>query len=390
MTRVAITGAAVFDGSGTDPIPGQTIIWEASHISWIGPDDEAQAADALLIPAEGGTVLPGLIDSHVHISLPPTITGVEDVADEPAERTAIRAAHHATLLLQAGITTARDVGSRSGIAIDVAQAQAAGDIQCARILAAGRGITSPGGHGMTLSVIAQGADEYAAAARAEIQRGARVIKLFPTGGVLGPGAHGYDVTMSLDEMKAATETAHELGVMVAAHVHGPEGVDLALEAGVDTIEHGTAATRDQCGRMADQGVALVPTLMPIEAILQREEEIPRALFKRAVEVSSVQAESVAAAIESGVTVLPGTDAGTPFNPPGNLVREMEILAELGLGNQGVLAAATGRAAEVFGLQDIGILAIGALADLLLVNGDPLVDLSVLSWPAAIVQDGVVL
>lgn len=243
---------------------------------------------------------------------------------------------------------------------------------------------------MTLSVIAQGADEYAAAARAEIQRGARVIKLFPTGGVLGPGAHGYDVTMSLDEMKAATETAHELGVMVAAHVHGPEGVDLALEAGVDTIEHGTAATRDQCGRMADQGVALVPTLMPIEAILQREEEIPRALFKRAVEVSSVQAESVAAAIESGVTVLPGTDAGTPFNPPGNLVREMEILAELGLGNQGVLAAATGRAAEVFGLQDIGILAIGALADLLLVNGDPLVDLSVLSWPAAIVQDGVVL
>lgn len=243
---------------------------------------------------------------------------------------------------------------------------------------------------MTLSVIAQGPEEFAAAARHEIERGAKAIKLFPTGGVLGPGAHGYEVTISLDEMKAATDTAHEHGVKVAAHVHGPEGVELALDAGVDTIEHGTAATQDQCDRMAEQGVALVPTLMPIEAILQREEDIPRSLFKRAVDVSAVQTESVATAIERGVTVLAGTDAGTPFNPPGNLVREMEILSELGLGNQGVLAAATGTAAEVFGLEFIGTLAPGHAADLLLAAGDPLEDLSVLSWPAAIVQDGVVL
>lgn len=390
MARVAITGATLLDGTGRKPVADQTILWEAGFISWIGPDAEAVLEHALLIPAEGGTVLPGLIDSHVHLSLPPTLTGIDDIVNEPVERSLIRAANSAGVLLRAGITTARDVGSRAGVAIEVAAAQRDGDLAGARILAAGSGITPPGGHGQAMCVIAEGPEEVAAAVRAEHERGADLVKLFPTGGVLGEGTHGFDVVMTLDDVRAAVETAHELDMHVAAHVHGPEGIELVLEAGVDTIEHGTGATREQSERMVVDEVALVPTLVPLVAIRQRELDLPRDLMKRVDEVQNAQSDSAATAIEVGVRVLPGTDAGTPFNPPGQLVQEMELLVDLGMSPSDVIAAATSQAADTFGWDDVGILQIGNVADLLLVDGDPLEDLGTLSWPATIVQDGVVI
>ncbi|MDH3538878.1 MAG: amidohydrolase family protein [Acidimicrobiia bacterium] len=390
MARVAITGATILDGTGVDPVSEQTIIWETGVISWIGPDSEAALDRALLIDADGGTVLPGLIDAHVHISLAPTLTGIYDIVEEPVERSLIRAAHGAGLLLRAGITTARDAGSRNGVAIDVAAAQRDGDLAGARILAAGRGLTPPGGHGQALGLEVRGAEEVAEAVRFEHGRGADFIKLFPTGGVLGAGAHGFAVVMTMDEMAAAVETAHELGLHVAAHIHGAEGIDMALDAGVDTIEHGTGATREQCERMVENGVAMVPTLVPLVALRQRELDLPRDLMKRANEVADLHAESVATAIEVGVRVLPGTDAGTPFNPPGGLVQEMGLLTDLGMSNNEVIVAATSAAADTFHWDDVGVLAIGNVADLLLVDDDPLEDLGTLSWPASIVQDGVVI
>jgi len=390
MARVAITGATLLDGTGDEPVANQTILWEAGFISWIGADAEAVLEHALLIPADGGTVLPGLIDSHVHLSISPTLTGIYDVEEEPVERTLIRAANSAGVLLRAGITTARDAGSRAGVAIDVAAAQRDGDLAGARILAAGRGITPPGGHGQAMCVIAKGAEEVTAAVRAEHERGADLVKLFPTGGVLGEGSHGFEVVMTLDEVKAAVETAHELDMHVAAHVHGSEGIELVLDGGVDTIEHGTGASRDQSERMVAAEVALVPTLVPLVAIRQRELDLPRDLMKRVDEVQDAQSESAATAIEVGVRVLPGTDAGTPFNPPGQLVQEMELLVDLGMSNSQVIAAATSQAADTFGWDDVGVLQIGNVADLLLVDGDPLEDLGTLSWPATIVQDGVVI
>ena len=390
MARVAITGARLLDGTGADPLDGQTILWEAGVISWIGADEAADLEQTLLIPAEGGTVLPGLIDCHVHLSLAPTLSGHYDIAEEPVERSLVRAANSAGVLLRAGITTARDCASREGVAIEVASAQRDGDLIGARILASGRGLTPPQGHGLALAVEVRGAEAVAEAVRTEHARGADFIKLFPTGGVLGEGTHGFEVVMTHDEMQAACETAHELDIHVAAHVHGPKGIDLALATGVDTIEHGTGVTAEQSAQMTEQEVALVPTLAAVAALKGRELELPRDLLKRVEEVSDVQAASVAVAIEAGVRVLPGTDAGTPFNGPGQLVQEMQMLVELGMSTSTAIAAATSLAADTFDWDDVGILQVGNVADLLLVDDDPLEDLGTLSWPATIVQDGVVI
>ena len=172
-------------------------------------------------------------------------------------------------------------------------------------------------------------------------------------------------------------------------MHGTEGIEFALDAGIDTIEHGTGATREQSERMLEDGIAL-PTLIPLVALRQRELDLPRDLMKRANEVADLQSESVATAIEVGVRVLPGTDAGTPFNPPGGLVQEMELLVDLGMTPHQVIVAATSAAADTFDWDDVGVLDIGNVADLLLVDDNPLENLGTLSWPATIVQDGVVI
>ncbi len=387
MTRGAITGAALFDGSGDGLRPATTVVWEDARIAWVGPDTDADLTGATVVDAGGGALLPGLIDSHVHLCLEPTADGVEKVATEPAARLAIRSATAAKRLLDAGVTTARDMGSREGVAIEVAAAQRSGWMIGARVLAAGRGITPSGGHGWMIGVEADGPDAVRAAVRGEIERGADVVKIFPTGGVLGSGAHGFAVTMSLDEVAAAVDEAHAHGRLIGAHVHGPEGVDLVLEAGVDTVEHGTGVTAEQAARMAGAGVALVPTLAAVDAIARHEAELPGPLVARAQEVLDIAAAGIERAIAAGVSVLPGTDAGTPFNPPGGLVRELELLGELGLGAAGVLRAATSLAAAVLRQEGRGTVAPGQVADLVLVTGDPTDELRALGTPRIVIQDG---
>lgn len=185
------------------------------------------------------------------------------------------------------------------------------------------------------------------------------------------------------------EEAHRHGRKVAAHVHGSEGVALALEAGVDTIEHGTALTAAQAEEMAERGVALVPTLAAVQAFEGHEDELPESVRRRMDEVRELQGASIRRAVEAGVRVLTGTDAGTPFNPPGRLPTEVRLLAQLGLGTAGALRAATDLAADVLGLEDLGVLAPGRRADLCLFPGDPLDDPGILEHPRLVVQDGLI-
>ena len=388
MSRHAITGALVFDGTTAPPLPSHTVVWAGDRIIWMGPDSDAHTADAATVDAGGASLLPGLIDAHVHLCLEPTIEGTDGVASDTIETLLARSVDNAGKLLAAGITSARDQGSRDGIAIEVAAAQQAGKVVGARIMAAGRGITPTGGHGWTIGVEADGPAEVRAAVMTEIERGADVIKLFPTGGVLGSGTHGFEVVMSMEELKAAVDEAHRHDVLVGAHIHGPEGIEMGLDAGVDTIEHATGITADQARRAAAQGVALVPTLTGIDVMRDRADLVPADLLSRVTEVAEAASAGIRIAIAAGARVLAGTDSGTPFNPPGLMAREMQLLAGLGMGNAGAIAAATSLVADTLRLKGRGTIEVGAYADLILVDGNPLEDLSVLEQPRMVVQDGV--
>ncbi len=384
----AVTGSHLFDGTIAPPRTGHTVVWEGDLIRWVGPDDDADLDGAdLVVEARGAALVPGLIDSHVHLCLDGTVDGIDAVATEPIEKVRERSMGAARRLLGAGITSARDQGSRDSIAIEVARAQRAGVIAGARILASGRGLTRPGGHGWMIGVEADGPDAMRRAVAVEVERGAEIIKLFPTGGVIGSGAHGFDVVMSAAEIEAAVDEAHRLGKLAGAHVHGRAGIDLVLDAGIDTIEHATDISEDQARRVAAAGVALVPTLSAIDAILAHE--IPDDLRARASEVREAAGAGIARAIALGATVLAGTDAGTPFNPPGLLVREMQVLAELGLGTAGAIVAATSAAADALRMEGLGRIEPGKVADFILVPGDPLDDLGVLARPGLVVQGGAI-
>jgi imidazolonepropionase-like amidohydrolase len=383
----AVTGALLFDGTAP-PRPDHTVVWRGERITWVGPDGDADLDGAdPVIAARGAALLPGLIDCHVHLCFDATPEGIDGVATEPLDRVRARSRGAARRLLGAGITSARDQGSRDSVAIEVARAQRAGDIAGSRILAAGRGITPTGGHGWMIGVEADGPDAVRQAVATEIERGADVIKLFPTGGVLGSGAHGFDVVMSAEEIAAAVDEAHRHGKLAGAHVHGRPGIELVLAAGIDTIEHATDITEEQARRAADAGIPLVPTLGAIDAVLEQP-MMPDDVRARAAEVRRVAAAGIRTAIAAGATVLAGTDAGTPFNPPGMLVREMSILAELGLGTLGAITAATAAAADGLRLADLGRIEEGRIADLILTAGDPRDDLSALTHPGMVIQSGV--
>jgi imidazolonepropionase-like amidohydrolase len=192
--------------------------------------------------------------------------------------------------------------------------------------------------------------------------------------------------MGVDEVAAGVDEAHAAGLAVAAHIHGPQGVAIAIEAGIDTIEHGTALTEDQAATMKERGIALVPTMTAIDMLFDHADELGEELMARLEEVRSVAADGVRGAIASGTTILAGTDSGTPFNPPGLLAHEIEALHRLGLGQLDAIAAATSASARVLGLEDRGVVGAGKRADLVLV-GDPLADLSTLGAPDLIVQGG---
>jgi len=389
VSRHAITGALVFDGTTGPPLPSHTVVWDGGRIIWMGPDADADTAGAEVVAAGGASLLPGLIDAHVHLCLEPTIDGTDAVASDPIEVVMARSVENAGRLLAAGITSARDQGSRDGIAIEVAAAQRDGEVTGARIMAAGRGVTPTGGHGWMIGVEADGPEAVRAAVATEIERGAEIIKLFPTGGVLGSGSHGFDVVMSAEELDAAVDEAHGRDVLVGAHIHGPEGIEMALEAGIDTIEHATGITAVQARRAASQGVALVPTLTGIDVMQDRADLLPDDLLARATQVGEAASNGIRIAIAEGARVLAGTDSGTPFNPPGLLVREMQLLAALGMGNAGAIAAATSLVADTLRMEGRGVIGVGAHADLIMVDGNPLDDLGVLGHPSMVVQDGAV-
>jgi imidazolonepropionase-like amidohydrolase len=361
--------ARAFDG--TRELTDVTITIDDGVISSVETGAAPHPDDIVL---EGCTLLPGLIDTHTHLVWDASATPQDRVALETPERTVLRAAAHAMRHLRAGETTVRDLGATGALSVPLAAAIAEGDIPGPRVIPSGRAIAMTGGHGWSLCHEADGPDAVRAAVRSEIKNGARAIKLIASGGVYGEHERPEEPQLTRAEVEVAVEEAHKAGCLVAAHAYSPAVIDMLLDVGVDSIEHGSLLDRDTARRMAEMGVALVPTLCVFDAIYEAYADQPNSPIRaKALEIRARSLEACRLAAENGVTIAVGTDSGAPGNPHGSVAQELELMVESGLSPTDALHAATAAAAKTIGSPGtLGTLTAGAVADLVAVRGNPMV------------------
>jgi imidazolonepropionase-like amidohydrolase len=399
-------------------VPGQaahgetTLVVHDGHIrqilNGIVPPDQAvtgqTGATVELIDLRDKFVLPGLVDLHVHLTSEYTADSrLRRVTEDEAD-VALRGAQFAKRTLEAGFTTVRDLGG-SGAVFALRDAIANGVVPGPRMFVAGAGLTITGGHGDRTSGyrddlfdapgpyqgVADGPYAARAAVRVQVKRGADWIKVHATGGVLDPVASGTDQQFKDDELEEIVSTAHMLGRKVAAHAHGARGINAALRAGVDTIEHGTYLDNESLELFKKTGAWYVPTIIAGKTVAEHAKQpgfFPPAIAEKARIVGPQIQDALRRALAGGVKVAFGTDAGV--FPHGENAREFQYMVEAGMTPAAAIEAATKSAAVVLGLESqIGTLEVGKRADLVATRRNPLVDVTELQRVLFVMRAGTV-
>lgn len=388
-----IRNVALVDGTGAAPVPGHALIVDGRRISWIGPETqlpEGGARDA--IDGQGGTIMPGMINCHVHLTNDGSPDLLGQVSGDSVTTAALRGYLNLQATLASGITSVRDCGAANHVALDLARAVEDGLIPGPRIRAAGRVITMTGGHGHFIGREADGPDGVRQATRAEIKAGAHFIKAMATGGVLTPGVVPTQTALQQDELEQVAREAHNAGRRAACHAIGNQGIKNAIRAGIDSIEHGFYLDDEALELALDHGTVLVPTLIAVNQIVNNGKTgaIPDWVVEKAESESGHHRESFGAAVRCGMKIAAGTDAGTPFNPHTYLAQELALMVDYGLRPMDAIVAATRNAAENLGLApEVGTLEVGRLADLIVIDGDPTTDITAVGRVRLVMKDGTV-
>jgi len=377
-----IRDVTVIDGLGRQPLRDAAVVVEGDRIAWIGPAAHAPSVgDGRVVDGRGHSLLPGMINCHAHLCNDGAADLFAQVVSDSVPIATIRAVLNARLALEAGVTTIRDCGAASQIALEIARAVEQG---------AGRVVTMTGGHGHFIGREADGPDEVRKAVRAEIKGGAHFIKVMATGGVLTPGVDPSQTTFQPEELRAAVEEAHKAGRPIASHAIGNRGIKNALAAGIDSVEHGFYLDDESVNLALKNDAYMVPTLIAVDQIVNNglARGIPDWVVRKAEAEAGHHRESFALAVRSGMRIAAGTDAGTPFNPHGDLALELAKMVEFGLGEMAAIVAATSSAARLLRLDHlIGSVEAGKQADLLLVPGDPVADIAAMRRPAFVMKAG---
>lgn len=389
---------------GTPPLSNQSIIINGKTIEAVVPGFVEDRAGATIIDLRDMTVLPGLIDGHVHLTAeqnPKQRLQVVEMSDPDRAMLATKYAHST---LMAGFTTVRDVGARGGDAIfAVRDASNRGWIAAPRIYASGNTISITGGHGdgtqgyrddvahlLHSDAVCDGADDCRRAVREQIRRGADHIKLTATGGVLSNTATGTDQQFFDDELEAIMDTAHSLGRKVTAHAHGKDGIVSALKAGVDSIEHGTYTDEETARLFRRKGAYLVPTLLAGATVTEWANDpntfLSPAQKEKAARVGPALVGMLELAHRNGVKIAFGTDSGVSRH--GDNAKEFQLMVNAGMTPMEAIAAATVSGADNLGKSDsIGSIEPGKFADIIAVDEDPLTDINALLDVDFVMKEG---
>lgn len=387
---VLIRAGRVFPATDPSVLRDAWVLVQGNRISRVS-DSEPPAQDALRIDAPDATLLPGLMDAHVHLALSGRPDWLEEVK-EPYALAAWRAANYAKASLRMGFTSLRTLGGHAGMDPALRDAQKAGVVEGSRISACNLVVCMTGGHGSWIGREADGPDEVRKAVREQIKAGADVIKLMATGGVMTPGVEPGAQQLTYEELKAGVEEAKKAGKKTATHAQGSEGIKAAVLAGIDSVEHGFYMTDEILGLMKERGTAFSVTLAAASGIADAPPNtVPEWARAKAQQVVAAHVDSFQRAYRVGVKIVLGTDAGTPFNYHGANAREMVLMVQHGMRPHDALLAGTRNNAELFGWSDrLGTIEEGKLADLVLCAGDATEDVSLLTHPQnvrLVVQDG---
>ena len=366
-------GGLVFDGERA-PLPGHGVLVDGGKVARFAPAAEFDGFAGETVDTAGATLMPGLIDCHVHLCL-----GAEGDPGTAADKLlpgqmVMKALERAQVSLAGGVTGLRDCGGKDYLELSVRDACNAGQLLGPSIRCSGRVICMTGGHGSRTGRIADGVDEVVRAVREQIHAGADLIKIMATGGVMTPNVSPEDAHYSPEEMSAGVAEAKRFRRSSASHAQGAQGILNAVRAGVDSIEHGIFMTDECVAEMLARGTYLVPTLAAVKNILDAKAHIPAYIVEKAERVAERHKASVQMFYKAGGRIALGTDAGTPFNRHGANALELEYMVDVGIAPLDALRFGAVAGADLTGLAGEGRIADGAWADLLLVAGDPVADI----------------
>jgi imidazolonepropionase-like amidohydrolase len=396
--KVILHAARFLDVKTGTILSDQVIVIDGDKIVTVGPAKSVKATyEGERVELPNATVLPGLIDCHVHLTINPNLFGPAGLRIS-YPRSALVGARNARVTLEAGFTTVRNLAADGYADVALRDAINAGDVPGPRMFASGPALSITGGHwdenylapqfAFTNDGVADGVEQVMKKVRENIKYGADVIKVMATGGVVSQGDNPAFPQYSQEELKAIVETAHGLGRKVAAHAHAAAGIKNALLAGVDSIEHGSYINDEEIQVMKQQGTYLVPTVYLEDWLLQNMQNLGYTpnMMEKAKTVIAIAQKNVSHAFKSGVKVALGTDAAVI--PHGLNGHEFGKMVEMGLTPLQSIQAGTLNAADLLGWADkIGTIEAGKWADIIAVDGDPLQDVTTLEHVKFVMKGG---